>query len=192
MKESENPILKENAPCNPIVHPWSRYWARIFDTNLFILLVIPAWSIFFSLRPSIANKIMELRQGGDLFIAWVSVFLYVFVEPLLLSVWGTTPGKWFLKIRVRYSNNDKISYADAFERSSRIWLWGMVGWVPVLPIISLYLNYRDLKKNGKTSWDRAGKFVVSHEDVSLGRSAVFSLLLISIAIILGVLTALGS
>jgi hypothetical protein len=82
-------------------------------------------------------------------------------EAFVLSRWGTTFGKWLLRIELKFPGG-RASFAAALKRSAQVWLRGH--WMGIVPLtyIAHWLAYRTLRKKGETPWDRAGKISVSH------------------------------
>src|SRR5271157_2800944 len=71
-------------------NPWLRFIARFFDYSLFFAILhwaLPPfpWPFF--------EKFIPIE-----FLAFVPV------EALLLSTWGTTPGRWLLKTDLRFGH----------------------------------------------------------------------------------------
>jgi len=144
------------------VRPWTRYFARLIDIIFFevlLFLIIPKAIIF-----------------NEFIFGLLILFLWIFMEAILLSTWGTTPGKWWLKIKVTSSRNEKLSLKDAFNRSFIIWWRGLAAGIPLINLVTLYNSYSVLKEYQKTTWDSKGDCVVSHEKVGIARTVVLVLL----------------
>ena len=169
----------------PQVRPWVRYWARMFDVNLFALVVGLLLAILF--RP--VHEVLATLGLGILIF-----FLWIFLESLLLSWFGTTPGKSLFKTRLVLADNLSVPYSAALIRSSKVWWRGLGAGIPVVSFFTL-LNAQDaLTKDFITSWDREGGFVVVHEKIGIPRwigGVMFDVvfLLLSIIGIIGALTA---
>jgi hypothetical protein len=71
------------------VRPWVRYWARVFDIYFFSIL---GGGLIGAFAPNAALS--------SPLIGVVLLLIWVFVESLLLSTFGTTPGKWLFKVRL--------------------------------------------------------------------------------------------
>jgi RDD family len=106
---------------------------------------------------------------------------------MMLSSWGTTPGKALSKIQLRCQNGSKLSYSQALNRSFLVAVKGLGLGLPLISLVTLVNSYNDLTKNGKTSWDRDGNFSVSHQIIGLIRG----LILISILLLYFVLITLN-
>ncbi len=145
-----------------IHRPWLRWWARIFDYLLFGFVSAQVVSFM-------APQFLELEE---IVLAMMVVFVWVFMEALLLSTWGTTPGKWLLKITLRDSSNNILSFNEALKRSFYVWSAGMGIGYPILSFVTLLFGYRTLRTEGMTRWDEAGGLVVTHQKVGIFRAVL--------------------
>jgi hypothetical protein len=150
--------------------PWNRYCARMLDTycggNLLVnLIVVP-------IIPELAQDLW-LRQ-------WLFVpLMWLFAESVLLSVVGTTPGKWLFGVRVRTAANERLNFAVAMHRSFSVYLRGMGAGVPVVSLFTVLAAYNRLQAEKITTWDRDAGLRVEQGTGWLGWS-----LLILIAVLL--------
>ena len=98
-------------------HPWRRFLARELDTALFILpgAFLLAWL-------GAANTVWVLL------LTWLAYSMVaLLLEPLLLCTVGTTPGKWLMGLRLRYSyydHTDKPTFGQALFRTLHVWFRG--------------------------------------------------------------------
>lgn len=127
------------------VNPWMRLLARFFDYSLFSLL-FPVPLLF-------AGKIAF----------WIPV------EALLLVLWGKTPGKALLNVRLK---GEKFTFLRALQRSVLVWFRGLGMGIPGVSIITLLVAYQRLNLFRKTSWDRELNVSVEHAPVDGWRIAV--------------------
>jgi uncharacterized RDD family membrane protein YckC len=151
------------------IRPWVRYWARTFDIYLFgivlgIVLSVPLQGI--------------LTPALERLLGLLIVFLWVFVEALLLSTGRTTPGKWLLKTRV-VALDGQLSYSKALARSFSVWWRGMGIGFPLTALIALLLSYRRLNARQITWWDEDVKTVVVHERIGPVRAVGFIVVLLT-------------
>lgn len=120
----------------PVVrHPWRRYLARLLDHSLCLLLLKAA--LVFALRFTFGDSALE-RVVQD-YLAWGVQFL---MEPLLLSTWGTTPGKWIFGLKVRNAHGGKLTFGEAAARLAILFRYGE-GWG--IPYYQLYRNYKSFR-----------------------------------------------
>ncbi len=97
---------------------------------------------------------------------------YNFVEPILLSSWGTTPRRSFLKVTLRREDGRKLTYRQGLKRAFSVWLKGLGLGIPIIALFTQIASYNQLTKQGSTSWDREGKYRVSHRPIGIVRIAL--------------------
>lgn len=155
--------------------PWVRYWARWLDLTLFGAICGGVLGLMF---PQYINGVNEYALGIEI------AFLYMFVEPILLSEFGSTFGKWLLKVKLSTNDGQKITYSRAFCRSYKVWWRGLGGNLPLVSLVTNFIAYDKLVRNGTTSWDADGGFTVRHEKIGWVRITVVALLFILLALFL--------
>jgi len=139
------------------VRPWVRYWARYIDVYFLSVFVI------------ILQKIMFPTKQIDLITALVGIyFIWIFVEAQLMATWGTTPGKYLLKVKVRDADNNKLTLKTALIRGFLVWFIGMA-MTTIFQNIAEAIAYFNLQKKGVTMWDEYCKCNVTHEDIGTDR-----------------------
>ena len=109
------------------VYPWRRYWARIFDITFIMPIYIFIISLFY---PGFSYTIIQIDSlvGGILLL----LFYLIFFEPMMLSSFGTTPGKSLLGIKIHDLSGKKISYTTGMKRGFLVWLNGMGMGIPFI------------------------------------------------------------
>lgn len=152
----------------PQVRPWVRYWARMIDFNLFFF----AYGL---LLIFIAPLISVVRPLLFLICAIVGGF---FVEAGFLSLWGTTPGKWLMQVRVRKHNGEKLTYSGALGRAFSVWMRGEGFSIPIVSLFTHLTAYNRLREKGITSWDENGQFTVSHRRIGFFRALLATVILL--------------
>ncbi len=150
------------------VYPWRRYWARIFDITFIMPIYIFIIALF---SPGLNYSISRMDSfiGGTLLL----LFYLIFFEPMMLSSFGTTPGKALLGIKIRALSGKKISYTTAMRRGSLLWLNGMGIGIPLIAFFTMIIAYNKLKRNGITSWDEKCGISVIHDQLSIFRVILF-------------------
>ncbi|MBL6691807.1 MAG: RDD family protein [Pseudomonadales bacterium] len=164
MSDDVNDAAELNAQLEVVKpRPWVRYWARMFDIYIFSLIV----GVFLGLTYPEA-----LETSNDLLLGVVFMFVWVFVESILLTVAGTTPGKALLKVKLIKPDGNEIRFNEALSRSFRVWWRGMGVGIPLVALFTMTNAYNNLKINGVSSWDKDGAFFVSHEKIGWVRVLV--------------------
>ncbi|MEM7175975.1 MAG: RDD family protein [Chlamydiota bacterium] len=162
---------RETDDSNSKPRPWVRYWARMIDYTLFAFVVgICIGLIRVSMRGHSDQLETYLSRFFDSRFSWMGViFLWVFVEAILLSTWGATPGKWLFKTTVRNANREKLSFSDAINRSLSVWWLGVGAGIPFVSLVTLIVAAVKLSNTGATSWDRRSHYCVNHSKIGAGR-----------------------
>lgn len=166
------------------VRPWVRYWARIIDI---VFWAFPGGFMLGMLAPEFA---LSTEPGNDYLVGMVVLLMWVFVEPLCLVVFGTTPGKSLLRIRLVYNSAGPLTYSAAMARSLKVWWRGMGAGVPLVSLFTLITAYQRLKRNQRTSWDAEGGFMVQHGKIGWPRVLLAVALLFLYFFLIGVLEAM--
>lgn len=130
--------------------PWVRLFARLFDTTLpFTVLIIlldtgtPLWREF---------------QWLNVLWVWVlATIVWIPIEALCVSAWGTTPGKSLLRTRVT-----RQPFPSALRRAALVWAKGMGAGVVILSQVLWVRSSRYLSRTETTTWDRAAGTHVTH------------------------------
>jgi len=161
------------------VRPWVRFWARMFDLCSFSLL---AGFVLVFFHPSMSNM-------PDFALGMLIIFIWIFVESSLISTWGSTPGKWLFKTSLRNGAGDKLTFSSALTRSFSVWWRGLGIGFPIVILITLAIAHNNLTKDGITSWDREGNFIVSHDKIGPMRVIVAIIFFIGYFYLIGLLTA---
>lgn len=133
--------------------PWRRYFARYFDLGLcngvYLLIALLVFR-----RHDIGGL------GWRILFAILGLGTMLFVEPLLLSRWGTTPGKWLLGLRVESWGGGLLTYDAAFGRTMEVIWQGMGAELPIFNLLRLYQSCNQCTENrGPLPWETEGAVV---------------------------------
>lgn len=127
-----------------IISPWARYLARMIDywiiTWVFILFVY-------------MFDITVFSDWGKYEFGFLILGISTVVESILLTDFGTTPGKWMLGISVRNYDESKISFWKAFKRCLLVFTVGEGAAIPIVSLYTFVNSYNHLKGQGFTYWD---------------------------------------
>ena len=107
--------------------PWRRFWARRFDYFLYSATI------------TLLIHDFMYREG---IAALLILPAMLFIEPMLLKLFGTTPGKAIFGIRVTNLDGDRLDYQTALERT---WTVMWEGIAMNIPLICLYFQYKSLQ-----------------------------------------------
>lgn len=130
---------------NAILYPVRRYLARLLDLALFAALCLFLFSDLWIFRFLPHWLSIYLFQTGVM-------VLYVFVEPLLLSVFGTTLGKWIFGLELK-KEGGKVPYLLGLKRAYVLFKSGLGFNIPFYNLYLLNKRYRDSKVFKEMPWD---------------------------------------
>jgi len=160
------------------VHPWRRYFARMVDMNLSLLLVVvPVLLLIILLLTLIAPALLPgLSTGLDQFSKFnlivnilITCLLWIPIESLYMCTLGTTPGKWVFGIKVRDEFGNKLKFGLALKRASSVYLIGLGAGLPVISLVTLVRSYNRLTKESITLWDESLGTAVIYTDFGVFR-----------------------
>lgn len=160
----------------PRGRPVVRFIARMFDLSLFTLFFITFVSVF---SPDLIVHTSKLT----LFI--INLVLWVFIEPMILCIFGNTVGKALMNTKIKNQNGDSLRFSIAFKRSLFVIGAGMGFGVPILNFVCNLFSLFDLRKNGVSAWDDKIGTIVLYGRVQLPR-LVFAILFPIIIFISGI------
>lgn len=168
----------------PGVDPWRRYFARAFDLSLYqtafrIVFAVAAPQLYRSylllslhdtgadiapgnflrfVEALNADTIQDLMRGLPSMA--VAILLMLALEPLWLSKFGTTPGKWILGLSVRRWDGRRMTYQEALVRSSLVAFYGMGLELPIFNLVRLWKSYSASDAGEALPWEEESMLVL--------------------------------
>lgn len=109
----------------------------------FILALI--WAILFGISEELAEN-----PFFNVLLTFIGMML---LDIPCTKVWGRTPGKFLLGIKVVSSTEPPISWSQASKRSVLLWVRGLCFGIPLLLLVTSAVAMRKVAKNGVSSWD---------------------------------------
>lgn len=174
---NKNKISREFSNIITEVHPWRRYFARIFD----FMIVMPLWLIILVSFSPKTPLVFTMFNLNEFWFGVISIFLYVvFVEPAMLSAFGTTPGKALLKISVVDYSGNKISYGTAMKRNLQLWIRGLGIGFPIITAVTMLISYNRLNNLGITDWDEKYNIKILHGEIGFFGYLLFAIIFFTI------------
>lgn len=181
---------KEAAPTVPktdtyhkVTAPWRRFFARHFDLQLYATVWIALGMLLLGKSPS--------TQTGSAWIGIsnvVAIVIMILVEPLLLQLWGTTPGKWLLGLHVQGNSGRKLEYMDGLCRTVQALWHGFGFFLPIYNLVRGYKCYYDCTEGKTLPWEWDSELTLRDEKpwriaATLGGVAVqFLVLLLAVSL----------
>lgn len=150
-----------------VFHPWRRLFARAFD--IFIYRIIWEALLAFAFNVNLSAR----GNWGSLFDSYAAWAIMLFLEPLWLSLIGTTPGKAIFGLRIEGADGKRLSYREGLERT-----WGVLGagmgyGLPIYNLVRLWKSYKLCAEKEAQPWDMQLSTSYSIKDVKWQRNALF-------------------
>lgn len=128
-------------------HPLRRYLARAIDLTLTGILV--SFVQFMLLHHNLVNI-----SKAEIFLCGLAGWgLLVLIEPLLLSRFAATAGKWCMGITVTRPDGERLSYGEALERTAAVWLYGAGLGISIVELVCNYRSYRRYMNGEELAWE---------------------------------------
>lgn len=128
-------------------HWWRRLFARDLDGAIYAFL----WVLF----STYVLRLPFTSAGWRIWATVASLVLMMVFEPLLLALWGWTPGKWLMGLRLT-DGEKKPGYGDALSRTVRVAFAGMGLGIPGISAVCEFFAWRRADKGQEALWDEAG------------------------------------
>lgn len=156
-------------------HPWRRWTARLLDMFWFGLVLGTVLAL---------AGVTGLESANSIALNVLVLALYVPVEALVLSAFGSTPGKRLLRISVTNADGSRLTFGTAMERSVQVWLRGLALGLPVIFLFTMVASFIRLSREGRTAWDQKLDLRVTHGELSALRlTGVAVLMLLVFALV---------
>ena len=145
-------------------HPWRRYFARAIDLTLVGLMV--SFVQFVLLHHNLVN----ISKGENVLCGLAGWGLLVLIEPLLLSRFGKTAGKWCMGITVTRPDGGRLSYGEALERTAAVWLYGAGLGISIVELVFNYRSYRRYTLGEELAWESGS--IERFDERGMGKSVL--------------------
>lgn len=153
LENGSDALKKDTMP--RLCMPWRRYFARMVDLELYALIV------------GLLIRDFLLR---NLLLTVFTFSAMLLTEPLLLYLFGTTPGKAIFGILVTDAEEGRLPYGRGLERT---WMVLLEGMALNIPFLGWYFQYRCLQaaENGDAlSWEQDSE--LTYRDAQVWRNGL--------------------
>jgi uncharacterized RDD family membrane protein YckC len=151
--------------------------ARYFDLMLAYLLLS---CILFIISPD--NSLPAINElEKNIWTKWlllgplVSGFLFV-IDAIIYRLFGNTPGKALLGLRVHRSDNVKPSFSFYFKRNAYIWVYGFACNFFLLSVLANIYQQQRIEDGKKTTYDEKLNCSVAAQPINMSRMVLFGCL----------------
>lgn len=128
--------------------PWRRYLARSFDFSLYAML--------FQFFLYIVGRVSPLHDwtGVEEIICDIcAMAMMLFIEPFLISRFGTTPGKALFGLHVTDIGGGRLSYSAAFSRTAGAMWRGSACLIPIYAWVRRWKSYVACRDGEALPWE---------------------------------------
>lgn len=126
-----------------------RFGARVVDGAI---LCLPIQWQFIQIAESIEVGMAD-SLTGSLALSAIGAAAFLVAEPVLISRFATTPGKWLFALRVLKKDGSLLSYQEAFKRTSQVITQGLGLCLRGLVLVTLAFQAFRLLTNKESDWD---------------------------------------
>ena len=141
--------------------PWRRFLARGLDMLLCSSTVALALML---------GRIAPQTPGFSLLTYVGSLLLMLGVEPVLLHLWGVTPGKLLLGLTVEQPDGRRPTWGQAYAYTAMAVVYGIALYIPVLRLWRLRRSYLDCRDGLEMPWE--GELLCQSRDIPWWRWAL--------------------
>lgn len=152
------------------VHPWRRYFARIIDLSILSVLITLVYGYS---TPKLIKGLIDIYTI-------LKFMVYLVVDIILLSVFGTTPGKWLFNITLKRNDGLKLSFEQILKREVMVWIYGYGLHIPIVSLLTMLKSVSDLEGRGITKWDEKLELSLTHGTLTTMRRLVCVLVIIAV------------
>lgn len=153
--ENEPPSQQTTRPSIPITdtasypaYPWRRFFARSLDYSLYLFPMELFYLLVLRLNPN-------TLEGEVAYLACTALAygIMLFIEPVLLHTFGTTPGKWLFGLRITNGSHNKLSYSEGLQRTWGVFCSGYGLFIPIYNIYRQLKCYKLCASDEPCPWD---------------------------------------
>ena len=149
-KESQEDMLPR------VQAPWRRFFARMLDESVYGTL----WFCFLLLAFQIRSN---EGLGWTVINIIIITLLTLVLEPVQLSLFGTTIGKWILGLRVLDNYDGKLSFSYAYDRTKDVLFYGQGFRIPIFTWICMWKSYVKCTDGKEQEWEYGSRIVLKDE-----------------------------
>lgn len=144
--------------------PWRRYFARMIDITLLgAALGMVLGLVVSALSPELFEVLFVKVLGyHSLVDAFFSILLVIPVLAVLVGLFGTSPGKWLMGVRIMGRDGRPIGLRAGFKREMSVYVRGLGLGLPLVSLFTLISAHSRLKDDGVSHWDERKPWVVTH------------------------------
>jgi uncharacterized RDD family membrane protein YckC len=146
----------------PLATRWPRFFARMFDTWWEVMLV--AFVLSFVLARYSAEYLEWLaRPGSAMFFGLLCLPVALVLDAVLYRIFGNTPGKALLGLRVTSLRGQPLTFAEFAGRNLNLWMSGLALGIPIVILFTCAMQSRRLGLGQPATYDERPAYRVYAE-----------------------------
>ncbi len=130
-----------------VYSPWRRFFARSLDMFIYSLVWLSVLALLFH------TNLMTRSIWGNILDIIVMLVLMLFIEPLLLRVFGTTAGKAVFGLKIRSADGSILSYDEGIQRTWGVIRYGIGFGIPFYNLYRMWKSYKACSDKETLPWD---------------------------------------
>ncbi|MDK2867597.1 MAG: hypothetical protein PWP51_2317 [Clostridiales bacterium] len=134
--------------------PWRRFFARFFDMMVYGTLWTVLGMLLFNQNPALQSS------AGNFLDGMIGLLLMLFLEPVWLHFFATTPGKAIFGMRITCADGSRLTYGQGVART-----WGVIGKgigynIPIYNFYRLWKSFRMCSESEILLWDEDVRYTL--------------------------------
>ena len=157
----------------PLAGPWPRYWARLFDLGLWLIVTGLVGAVLAGLfAPELLDRFAAGGRLQDQVLTLALVPFAMALDALTYALFGNTPGKWLAGLRVSDEQGRKLRPLRYLRRNLGVYANGIALGLGLIALITLIHNFNKVKSGRLASWDERTEARVFRMRGGLGRTTL--------------------
>jgi uncharacterized RDD family membrane protein YckC len=162
----------------PMASNWRRFFARIFDLWLEIVIVGGVIGFTFGLVSPVYAEM--LNSANSILLGLILTPLALVFDAGIYGVFGNTPGKALAGLRVGNVDASHLTASEYLGRNLSLWVSGLAFGLPLVYLFTMATQSRRLKKGEHATYDFEAGYRVRAKPWSWKKDALFVVLFLSL------------
>jgi uncharacterized RDD family membrane protein YckC len=164
----------------PPASPLARFFARTFDASWLVTLLSSSGTYYLSRNSPEFVRWSNVPSSGMLFGLLCLPVAMIF-DAAIYGVFGNTPGKAMLGLKVTGLDGRRLSYTEYSRRNLSVWVRGWGLGIPFVSLVTMFVQYRTLRREKHTWYDAESGFRVNGKKAGVVRKGVFGIVFVMVA-----------
>jgi len=168
-----NPDERGHLAALPLAGPWRRFFARIVD--MWILgIILGLLSGYAIATQSTAFALWIQKPGSEYVFGWFLAPFILATEAAIFALFGTTPGKAMLGVKMINMDGQKITGKQYLKRQIGVYWYGLGTAFPFVPLFTMVRQHGRVKAGKQAGYDQ-GFYNVKAEKLGIVRTILVTI-----------------